>query len=108
MIQRAKAEALRRVLNLSLFRKYGRIDSLRFDRRNQRIEASIHLKGEGLPIELEIIRYELRHEGEKSWIILHEVRASRFWMEQLANDLVRDKPFLLPERYAASIKGMLE
>ena len=80
---------------------------LKIDRENQRIEASVLLKGETEPIGVVLQNYELTTSGSQATLKFKSVTVSREWMAVLAEEFLKDKAFPLPSMAAKALRLVL-
>ena len=103
LARHGKDKALSRTLEVlldQLLSKYGRTVGIRLDSNARRIEIEMLLKGETEPVSVLLENYEIVSEGERHFITCRGVHASREWMKILANDLIPDRRFEIPAKYA--------
>lgn len=87
-----------------LIGRYGRIMDLRLDSHARNLEMKVILKGEPDPIHILLLDYEVVSEGEKHFITFRDVAVSKEWMNLLALDLLKDKRFEIPAKYAELLR----
>jgi len=80
--------------------KYGKLIDIRLDSNDRRITVEVLLKGEPEPVSIRLEDYEIVSEGQRHFITCRGVHVSREWMRALANDLIRDRRFEIPSKYA--------
>ncbi|HEX5221516.1 MAG TPA: hypothetical protein VFZ59_18275 [Verrucomicrobiae bacterium] len=90
-------------LNGNLLGPYGRATSLRIDSTAKTLCIEAELKGEAVPLKIEVIDYEIRQDGERYFARVKEIRTSREWLTTLAMEHLRNVPFELP----AQVGGLL-
>ncbi len=99
-ISRAKDAALEQALLLWLrtkFRRYGDIRRLSLDTSAKLLTAEIKLRGEAVPLVLSEVRYRLEQKGDATHIVLHGVKLSREWAQNLLEDHFREIRLKIPE-----------
>jgi hypothetical protein len=100
LFSRAKDRALEKValpfLNTKLLAPYGRATHLHLDSKAKSIRVEVELNGENSPVEIEILKYEIRKQGDRYFALVHEIRTSREWLTTLAATQLRDARFELP------------
>lgn len=94
-------------LNNSLLQPYGRATALRIDSTAKTIRLTAELRGETLPVEVEITDYEIRREGEHFVARLKGVRTSREWLTTLATQHLLNVPLKLPPQVGGLIAQAL-
>jgi hypothetical protein len=67
-------------------KQYGKMTSLQIDSKNKTIRAELKLKGESAPIHVNILRYELFEENDKTYLQVGEIQTSREWMNVLLRE----------------------
>ncbi|HQG30804.1 MAG TPA: hypothetical protein PLA83_02655 [Deltaproteobacteria bacterium] len=80
--------------------RYGKIIDIRLDSHDRRIEIEMLLKGEPEPVSVRLEDYGIISEGQRRYITCREIHVSKEWMKALANDLIRDRKFEIPSKYA--------
>lgn len=90
-------------LNSALLTPYGRATQVRIDSTAKTIGISAELKGEAIPLEVEITAYEIRQEGENYFALIKGIRTSREWLTALAVNHLQNVSVKLP----AQIGGLL-
>jgi hypothetical protein len=83
-----------------LISKYGKIIDIRLDSNDRRIEIEMLLKGESAPVSIRLENYEIISEGHRHFITCRDIHVSREWMKMLTDDLIRDRRFEIPSKYA--------
>jgi hypothetical protein len=89
------------MLNNSLLRPYGKATSLKLNSSEKSASVVLELKGENLPVEIQLNRYEFQQEGERLFLIIHSVTTSREWLTTLAQQQLINKKLELPPQAAA-------
>ena len=80
---------------------WGTMTALRIDTKNKKAALDLELKGETLPLNVNVERYELTTVGDKTFIEIVEINTSREWVNVLARDFLQDKKFEVPEAVRA-------
>ena len=88
------------------YRRYGRMIQFKVDPSRKTIEAEILLAGETEPITILVESYDYARQGEGGVFTVNQVSVSREWMSLLANELLVDKPLVVPAS-AAKWLGLL-
>ena len=83
-------------LNGNLLAPYGRATSLRIDSTKKTLGIEAELKGESVPIKIEVVDYEIRQDGNRYFATVKGIRTSREWLTTLAMKHLRNVPFELP------------
>jgi hypothetical protein len=79
----------------------GEMTELSIDTKNKRIRVRLDLVGEKEPIEVEILRYNLKTKGETSHIIIEEATASREWLTVALREFIVGKDITIPAKAGA-------
>jgi len=95
------------VLGESIISPYGRLLGLRLDSLTRSIGVELMLKGEDVPVTLTIEEYRFTTEGDKSYVIISNVSVSREWMKILAENLLKDRKFEIPSKYARLLDALI-
>lgn len=102
LLSKAKDRVLEQLaltyLNGNLLAPYGRATSLHIDSTVKRIVIEAELKGETLPLRIEITDYEIKHEEGRYVARVKGIRTSREWLTQLAVEHLCDVSLELPAR----------
>lgn len=82
----------------------GKMTELSIDTKNKRIWIRLELAGENEPIEVEILRYHLKTQGETAHITIEEASASREWLTVALREFVVGQEVTIPPKAAALLK----
>jgi hypothetical protein len=82
----------------------GEMTELSIDTKNKRICLRLELIGEKEPVEVEILRYNLKTEGDTTVIIIEEATASREWLRAALREFVVGQNITIPPKAAALLK----
>jgi hypothetical protein len=85
------------------FEKFGAVTKLQLDSKNKTLCIELLLKGESLPVSINVGAYELTERDGASCLVLQRLDASREWVGAVLNEFVAGRPFKLPE----GVKGFL-
>jgi len=108
MFDRAKSEAIRHGLNMALNGRYGKVQSLDLDAKQQRVDMSVLLNGESEAIEVAVGNYEIDESNpEKPFVVLRNLNVSRQWMQELATDKLEGQRIDIPSNMTGVIKMIL-
>jgi hypothetical protein len=89
------------MLNNSLLKPYGQATSLQLNSSDKTAAITLALRGETEPVEINIGKYEILGDAQKTYVILRAVTTSREWLTTLARDHLINKKLELPEQAAA-------
>jgi hypothetical protein len=87
------------------YARYGTMTELKIDDQQKSIDATLQLRGEKEPIHLHIANYTLN--ADANTLTIAGIHVSREWMNTLANEMLKDKPFPLPPAAAKWLKMIL-
>jgi hypothetical protein len=90
-------------LNSTVLTPYGRATKMRIDSTAKTLSITAELKGEAVPLEIEITEYEISQEGEDCFAKIKAIHTSREWLTALAVNHLRNVPLKLP----AQVGGLL-
>ena len=82
----------------------GEMTELSIDTKKKRIRVRLELVGEKEPIEVEILRYNLKTKGETSHITIEEATASREWMTVALREFLVGQDVTIPVKVGALLK----
>jgi hypothetical protein len=110
LAQQSRDKAVSKMLTIfggELLGKYGKIMDIRLDSIERRIEIEVLLKGEPAPVDIRLEDYRIVSEGQRHFISCREILISREWMRILAEDLIRDRTFEIPSKYARLLDAII-
>jgi hypothetical protein len=82
----------------------GEMTELSIDTKKKRIRVRLELVGEKEPIELEILRYNLKAKGETAHITIEEATASREWLTVALREFIVGQEVTIPAKAGALLK----
>lgn len=82
----------------------GEMTDLSIDTKNKRIRVRLDLIGEKEPIEVEVLRYELKTNGNTTHVTIEEATASREWLALALREFVVGQDIPVPPKAAALLK----
>ena len=85
-------------------RSFGEMTELHIDTQNKRVRVRLELLGETEPIDVDILRYSLKEEGETTCITIEEVTSSREWLTVALCEFVVGQDLAIPAKAAAVLK----
>jgi hypothetical protein len=85
-------------------RLIGQMTELSIDTKNKRVRVRLELLGEKEPIDVEILRYSLKENGETTCITIEEVTSSREWLTAALREFVVGQDLTLPAKAGAVLK----
>jgi hypothetical protein len=90
-----------------VIKSYGSIIAFKIDSKDGSFLIELMLKGESLPIRIEINKYEfIKHEDYTSAII-YSLTANREWMQTIMDFALLNKEFKLPKKLDAPIQAFM-
>ena len=85
-------------------RSIGKMTELSIDTKKRQIRIRLELLGEKEPIDVEILRYSLKTEGETTHITIEEATASREWLTVALREFVAGQELSVPAKTGALLK----
>lgn len=108
MLDKGKSKMIQKGLNLFLNGKYGTVESLNLETKTKQLQLTLLLNGETEPVDVEVGRYKIDDSNpDKMKISLHEIKASRQWMQELATDQAEGKSIDIPQKLSSVVKLIL-
>jgi len=98
--------AVRLLLN-QRWGRFGTMTQLRIDRENKVIEGEVLLQGETAPIRFRLGQYDFQSGAAGGIFRAGQVEISRAWMNQLALELLQNKPVPVPAGIAKWLNMVL-
>ena len=77
---------------------------LLIDTKNKRVRARVDLLGENEPIEVEILRYSLKENGQMTYITIEEATSSREWLTAALREFVVGQDLPIPAKAGAVLR----
>ena len=97
------ALAARLAVNARL-RGIGQMTELSIDTKKRRILVRLELIGEAEPIEIEIVKYNLKTKENATKLTIEEATASRQWLAAVLEEFVVGETISIPKKAAAILK----
>jgi hypothetical protein len=85
-------------LNGGPLEPYGKATRLRVNSTDKSIQIEVELKGETTPVQVELIDYDIRKQGERYLASVKEIRTSREWLTTLAQTRFCNQRIELPDQ----------
>ena len=95
------------VLNQTWLAPYGELTNFKLDSQSRSFEGELRLKGEAHPIHIQVQRYELVRQGERTFGTINKISTSREWLTTLAREFMVGKRFELPAAAARLLPMVL-
>jgi hypothetical protein len=105
-ISRLKDTALQKGLIFFLrpkLKRYGELRHISIDTSKKVLTLEIDLLGEAAPLTVSQAHYRLEKEGARMFLIIHDVRISKPWIQHLVEDHFPEARLKVPE----SLRGLL-
>jgi hypothetical protein len=99
-LARAKDAALAKTMLLLLrpkLSRYGELQQLNLDTNQKRRSGVLLLHGDTEPVTISEVHYEIQRREAEAFLVLHSVKASREWIQNLLDDHLHRLPIKLPE-----------
>ena len=94
------------VLN-QILKSYGTVLAFKIDSKDRSFLIELMMKGEKLPIIVDIRSYQfIKHENHTS-VIMYEMKTNREWMQVLMDMFVLNKEFELPAKLNGPIQTFM-
>jgi hypothetical protein len=87
----------------TLLARYGRVQELRIDSAERRMELVCQLEGEASSIAVTVERYEITEEGGEKFVHVASTRCARPWVQHFLEDHIHGRKFPLPSWAAAAL-----
>ena len=88
-------------------KNYGTVLAFKIDSQNHSFLIELMLKGETLPVRIDISKYEFVQYGDSTSVIIHELTANREWMQTIMDFTILNKEFELPKKFDSAIKTLM-
>ena len=90
-----------------VIKSYGTVLAFKIDSRDRSFLIEIVLKGEKLPIRIQIDKYEfIKHDGYSA-VIIYSLTANREWMQTIMDMFLLNTEFALPEKLNTPIQTFM-
>ncbi len=106
-LSRAKDAALEKALVLLLrpkFERYGEGRQFTLDTTAKTLSAEIVLRGERAPLVISEARYRIEQRGNDSFLVVHGVKVSKEWLQNLLADHFPEITLKIPDFVKVLIK----
>lgn len=94
------------VLN-QLIKSYGTVLAFKIDSQDRSFLIELMMKGEKLPIIVDIKSYEFVKHDEYTSVIMYEMKTNREWMQTLMDMFILNKEFELPAKLNGPIQTFM-
>lgn len=100
------SESTRQVINRRIA-DYGTLQSLKLEPAARRIQADLLLKGETVPVRIDVLRYEFKRTAGTGHFVVREIRVDRPWLDALLNHFVVGRPWDIPPEHLEFLDGLI-
>jgi hypothetical protein len=94
------------VLN-QLIKSYGTVLAFKIDSKDRSFLIEMMMKGEKLPIVVDIRSYEFIKHADYTSVIMYEMKTNREWMQTLMDMFILNKEFELPAKLNGPIQTFM-
>jgi len=102
----ANSKIFKTVIN-QVIKSYGTVLAFKIDSKDRSFLIEMVLKGEKLPIRIQIDKYEfIKHEGYSA-VIIYSLTANREWMQTIMDMFLLNTEFALPEKLNTPIQTFM-
>lgn len=91
-------------VNTKILAPYGQATALHIDSSVRNASIDVELKGETLPVRVELIGYEITQEGDRYFVTAGQIRTSREWLTELARAQIGNSRFEIPAEVGRKLK----
>lgn len=90
-LNRFALAAARQTINSTYLKPYGSLTTLEIDPQAKSLRATLELKGETQPLEIQVLNYQLVQQGNDTLLELGEILTSREWLNTLLREHLLEK-----------------
>ena len=94
------------VINQAI-KSYGTVIAFKINSKDGSFLFEIMLKGEALPVRLEISEYKFIQHEDYTSVIVYNIHANREWMQTIMEFAIVNKEFELPKKLEAPIQAFM-
>ena len=94
------------VLN-QMLKSYGTVLAFKIDSKDRSFLIELMMKGEKLPIIIDITSYEFIKHEEYTSVVMYEMKTNREWMQTLMDMFIINKEFELPAKLNGPIQTFM-
>jgi len=94
------------VLNQAI-KSYGTVLAFKIDSKDKSFLIELMMKGEKLPIMIDIKSYEFIQHDEHTSVVMYEMLTNREWMQTLMDMFIINKEFELPAKLNGPIRTFM-
>lgn len=96
-----------KVLLEKLISGFGTVSDFSVDSTTKQIVAVLQLRGESLPLTIDILKYEVESVNGESHLIIRELKSSKEWLDIALNKYIASLQIAIPKEYELIIKQSL-
>lgn len=86
---------------------YGELKDLKLNSRERTIHLEVLLKGETLPLGVDVLEYELQTAADQDFIVVKRVVASREWVTELLRNFLVGRRQPIPHQHSKMVRLVL-
>jgi len=90
-----------------VIKSYGTVLAFKIDSKDRSFLIEMVLKGEKLPIRIQIDKYEFIKHNDYSAVIIYSLTANREWMQTIMDMFLLNTEFALPDKLDAPIQAFM-
>ncbi len=90
-----------------VIKSYGSVLAFKIDSKDRSFLIELMLKGEILPIRIEISKYEFIQHDDSTSVIIYSLKANREWMQTVLDLFILNKEFELPKKFNTPIQTFM-
>ena len=94
------------VLN-QMIKSYGTVLAFKIDSKDRSFLIEMMMKGEKLPIIIDITSYQFIKHEEYTAVVMYEMKTNREWMQTLMDMFIINKEFELPAKLNGPIQTFM-
>lgn len=102
----ANSKIFKTVIN-QVIKSYGTVLAFKIDSKDRSFLIELVLKGEKLPIRIQIDKYEFVKHNDYSAVIIYSLTANREWMQTIMDMFLLNTEFALPDKLNAPIQAFM-
>ena len=100
------SKVFKTVIN-QLIKSYGTVLAFKIDSKDRSFLIEMMMKGEKLPIKIDIKRYEFIKYDNYTAVVMYELETNREWMQTLMDMFILNKEFELPTKLNGPIQAFM-
>lgn len=82
----------------------GEMTELSIDTKKRRVSIRLELAGESTPIQIEILKYTLKHKNGAARLTIEDASASREWLDVALREFIVGQTVTVPAKARALLK----